>query len=157
MRKKLNLSLIFFFTLTMITSCSKKFYTGRYSTNFPSYGMFSQSIELKEDSTFIKNFRGDMMNDNSVGTWSIKQDTLILVFDTIKNPKSRYKGTEIFKIKNKKLIHPDNDWIITNLKSKNIWDTLSNKQKRELKKTINLTPKDFNGTMRKQYYILRDK
>ncbi|MFL9836489.1 hypothetical protein ABS768_03210 [Flavobacterium sp. ST-75] len=141
----------------MITSCSKKFHTGIYSTNFPAYGMFSQSIELKEDSTFVKNFRGDMMNDNSVGTWSVKQDTLVLVFDTIKNPKSRYKGTEIFIIKNKKLIYPDNDWIITKLKSGNIWDTLSNKQKRELKKNISLTPKDFYGTMRKQYYILRDK
>jgi len=41
-----------------------------------------------------------MMNDNSVGTWSVKQDTLVLVFDTIKNPKSRYKGTEMFITKN---------------------------------------------------------
>ena len=65
----------------LVFGCSsgvKNLYLGKYKTGYASYGMFVTTIELKADSTFIKNFRGDMMNDNCYGKWSVKYDTLLL-------------------------------------------------------------------------------
>lgn len=156
MIKKLNLFITMFLTATTITSCSKKLHLGKYQTNFATYGMFTNWIELKADSSFIKNFSGDMMNDYSYGTWRRDNDTLILVFDTIKHPKSRYKDIEKYVIKNKKLTFENRKTSIKKIKSHSFWDTLPKHQKKQILRAINKTPKNFRGTMRKQYYILRN-
>ena len=125
---------------------------GKYTLNFTTYGMFGSSIELKPDSTFIKKFRGDLMNDSSFGKWSANKDTLILNFDTVNYPEARYKLSENYLIKKKKLIPNQN--LITYLKHKGIWDTLPEKLKRNAQHIATKVPKNFKGTMRNQYYRL---
>jgi len=112
--------------------------------------MFSSSIELKPDSTFVKNFKGDMMNDSSFGKWSVNKDTLILNFDTINFPRGRYTKPENYLIKNKKLLPNEN--LIAFLKSKGFWDTLPKKYKKMATHINQKSPKDFKGKMRNQYY-----
>ncbi|RZJ59079.1 MAG: hypothetical protein EOO45_26025 [Flavobacterium sp.] len=144
-----------FFALILIYGCSSTFkgpYPGIYGTRYSSYGMFSSSIELKIDSTFIKHFRGDMMNDYSYGKWSVKYDTLLLSFDTIAHPNSRYKYPEYFIIKSKRLTQIN--LLTAELKKRKMWDTLSPKYKSKAKRLESETPIDFKGTMRKNYYKL---
>ena len=141
--------------LTLIivcTSCKSNLHSGKYSLNFPTYGMFSSSIELKSDSTFVKNFSGDMMNDSSIGKWSVNKDTLTLNFDTINFPKGRYTKSENYLIKNKRLVPNQN--LINLLKSMGVWDTLPKKYKKNAVRISQKSPKDFRGTMRNQYYQL---
>jgi hypothetical protein len=97
-----RLTLIFCVTNLFTTVFGQKNYCGEYVTNFPSYGMFGQTLKLNCDSTAVFNFRGDLMNDNSYGRWTIMQNTLTVFFDTTK-PNARYKDTISFKIKGQKL------------------------------------------------------
>ena len=94
-----------FFILIIIPciSCSKTIIPGRYCTNFATYGMFGKTLKLNRDSSAIMNFAGDLMNDNSYGNWKIKDDTVLITFDTIKYPNSRYKKDLAFKIKGNRL------------------------------------------------------
>jgi len=130
----------------------KEPHTGLYRIKYASYGMFGTSIELKADSTFTKNFRGDMMNDYSYGRWQVSRDTLMLTFDTITYPASRYRKQEKYMIKGKKLVQADE--LVKILKQNGFWDTLSPRDKRRLRKIQNQTMIDFKGTMRTNYYRL---
>ena len=141
----------------LVFGCSsgvKNLYLGKYKTGYASYGKFVTTIELKADSTFIKNFRGDMMNDNCYGKWSVKYDTLLLSFDTITYPNCRYKKQERYLINGKKLIFPNT--LIADFKKRGIWDTLSPKYKRLVRNYENKTPINFKGRMRENYYKLID-
>jgi hypothetical protein len=127
-------------------------YIGKYTTKYGMYGMFGTTIELKTDSTFRKNFRGDMMNDNSYGKWTVIYDTLVLSFDTVAYPNNRYKKQEQYLIKGKKLIWPNT--LKAEFKKRSMWDTLSPEYKRLVEKYQDKTMVDFKGTMRENYYKL---
>lgn len=134
------------------SSAGKKLRLGTYRMKYHAYGMFGTTIELKADSTFVKNFRGDMMNDNSYGKWLIVKDTLVLSFDTINYPISRYREQEKYYIKGKRLVWPN--MLVAEFKRRGIWDTLSPKYKSMVEKYKDKTMIDFKGTMRKNYYKL---
>lgn len=143
--------------LVLVFGCSsggKGLTVGKYRMKYASYGMFGTTIELKADNTFMKNFRGDMMNDNSYGKWSVLKDTLVLSFDTLIYPNSRYRKQEKYLVRARKLIQADN-FLIAQLKRQGVWDTLPRKFKRNIRDaSMGKTMIDFKGTMRKNYYIL---
>lgn len=143
--------------LVLVFGCStggRKPVLGTYRIKFASYGMFGTTIELKADSTFVKNFSGDMMNDNSYEKWSVLKDTLMLSFDTLNYHFSRYRKREKYLIRKRKLIQTDN-YLIAELKKRGVWDTLPRKFKRNIRDgSSHTTMIDFKGTMRKNYYIL---
>lgn len=144
--------------LVLVFGCNtggRKLALGTYRIKYASYGMFGTTIELKADSTFVKNFSGDMMNDNSYGKWSVLKDTLVLSFDTINHPKSKYKEQEKYGVKRNKLIW--SNMLVELFKKRGVWDTLSPKYKRMVKKYKDKTMVDYKGTMRKNYYILVEK
>jgi hypothetical protein len=95
-----------------------------------------------------------MMNDNSYGKWSVKKDTLLLSFDTITYPNSRYKKQEQYLIKGKKLVVPN--ILIAEFKKRGIWDTLSPKYRKLVRNYHDKTMINFKGTMRKNYYKLME-
>jgi hypothetical protein len=85
--------------LLAIALSGQKKIVGEYQSNFPTYGMFGETLKLNCDSTAILNFRGDMMNDNSYGRWKVENKTLVVIFDTTRSIKSRDKDTLILRIK----------------------------------------------------------
>lgn len=141
---------IYILIMFTVLGCSthKGPYMGKYGQRYASYGMFTSTIELKPDSTLVKHFWGDLMNDYSYGQWTVKGDTLHLSFDTITYPKSRYRHPERYLIKRKRLTAVNDVKRI--LKQKGIWDTLPGDLKRTIRK--NKAPVDFKGTMRRNYY-----
>jgi len=88
-------------TLSLLVTyvSGQKNLSGTYQTNFPTYGMFGQTLKLNCDSTAILNFRGDLLNDTSFGKWSSNAKNLILTFDSTLYPHQRYKGQLKYKIK----------------------------------------------------------
>jgi hypothetical protein len=98
-----RLTLIFILSLFTIKVCGQTKLAGAYQTNFPAYGMFGETLTLNCDSTVILNFRGDLMNDNSFGTWTTNKTELILTFDSTLHPDQRYKGQMNYRIKGNRL------------------------------------------------------
>lgn len=144
------------FVVLMITifitsiSCSTKVITGKYRTNFNTYGMFSKTLTLDCEGNAIMNFSGDLQNNNSYGVWKMNKDTLILYFDTIVNEKNKFKGEIKFLVKRNKLSRiVKNDTLIRNIikicKENNI-------NYKKVLKSMNKTPKDWKGKMRNQYF-----
>jgi len=91
--------------ICLLLACSNKLIPGEYHTNFPTYGMFGKTLTLDCDSSAIMNFQGDLMNDNSYGQWKTIEDTLVITFDTLNYPTSRYKNNLSLLIKGKKLLN----------------------------------------------------
>lgn len=97
-------TLTFFLCFSTSLCRAQKNMAGEYETNFPSYGMFSKTLRLNCDGTAVLNFRGDLMNDNSNGSWIVKNDTLILNFDAAaSSTKQRFTGIMRFQIVRKRL------------------------------------------------------
>jgi hypothetical protein len=140
------------------SSCSTKKVAGKYQTNFAAYGMFQKILTINCDSTFVLNFNGDLMNDNSYGKWNIKNDSLILNFDSINYPKSRYSGISYYSIKRNKLTSyfPFTKEKYNELKmlieKAGITDSLNLGSYRKFKKNHEKTSKNFYGKMGKQYF-----
>ena len=86
-----------------LTSFSEKIIYGKYQTNFNSYGMYGKTLTLDCGGNAVMNFSGDLQNNNSFGTWKTEKDTLIIFFDSIKNPANKYKSEIKFLIKRNKL------------------------------------------------------
>ena len=152
-----RLTLIFCVTNLFTTVFGQKNYCGEYVTNFPSYGMFGQTLKLNCDSTAVFNFRGDLMNDNSYGRWTIMQNTLTIFFDTSK-PNARYKDTIRFKIKGQRLYRIgitkkmyDKYKTIIEQHNKETGDSLKMPSFKKFHNSTNKTPKNHYGKTGKQY------
>ena len=94
-----GLKLILILSLFTIKAWGQTKLAGVYQTNFPAYGMFGETLTLNCDSTTTLNFRGDLMNDTSFGTWTANKKVLILTFDSTLHPYQRYKGQMNYRIK----------------------------------------------------------
>ena len=142
--------------MTLI-SCSNKVVTGKYRTNFNSYGMFSKTLTLDCNGNAILNFQGDMQNNNSFGIWKIEKDTLIIFFDSIKNQNNKFRGELKFVVKRNKLENmpfPKSKYkeIVEYTKSTEN-DTLNNiPSYRKLNKLTSQGLKNFQGKTGKQYF-----
>jgi hypothetical protein len=143
--------------LTIIVSGQKPL-NGIYRTNFPTYGMFGQTLTLKCDSSLVLNFIGDLMNDNSFGKWTRNKKILTLTFDSISYPNQRYKGQLTYRIKRNRF------YLITFTKeqyqelkekvekySKDNNTDLKLPGYKEFKKKYGRTMKNHSGKMRVQY------
>ncbi|MBU2062341.1 MAG: hypothetical protein KKH44_10895, partial [Bacteroidetes bacterium] len=65
--------------------------------------MFSKTLTLSCNGNAILNFQGDMQNNNSLGIWKTEIDTLIIIFDSLKNKNNKFKGEMKFVVKRNKL------------------------------------------------------
>src|SRR4030095_3162725 len=95
----LRLLLTLSVSLLITVVLGQKSLSGTYRTNFPTYGMFGQTLTLSCDSTAILNFKGDLLNDTSFGKWASNAKILTLTFDSTLHPHQRYKGQLKYKIK----------------------------------------------------------
>jgi hypothetical protein len=100
MRKFCTVTIVLLFSLFV---SAQRSLSGVFQTNFPVYGMFGQTLSLNCDSSVVMNFRGDLMNDNSFGRWSVRDETLTLSFDSTKYPQQRYKGQMNYRIRGDRL------------------------------------------------------
>lgn len=147
----------------LFVSCKTKNVIGKYRTNFGTYGMFGKTLTLNCDSTFVLNFSGDLMNDNSFGNWKIVSDTLILTFDSVNYPKSRYKGVSHCLIKRNKLtdyfpISKDKYKELKALIEKEgMTDSVKIGSYSKVKRNAGKTFVNFNGKMKRQYFIKVEK
>ena len=143
--------------ILIMVSCSPKLQQGLYVNNFNTYGMFSNSLELNCDSSFVKRFQGDMMDDKSYGSWCVSGDTLILQYDTINHPGSRYFVRETYTIKKGKLVESVSQHSLEKLLA--ILDTMPENFRKQMKRQLQRgsTPKDFRGNMGRQYLKLEKK
>jgi hypothetical protein len=153
-----RLALTIFATTLLTTVFGQKNYCGEYVTNFPTYGMFGKTLKLNCDSTAILNFRGDLMNDNSYGYWTIQNKILIIIFDTTK-PNARYKDTLNFKAKGKRLYLVgltketyDKYKAIIDQHNKDTGENVQIPSFKEFDRNLNQTPKNFYGKTGKQYF-----
>ena len=153
-----RLTLTFLTTILLTNIFGQKNYCGEYVTNFPTYGMFGQTLKLNCDSTAIFNFRGDLLNDNSFGRWTIQNKTLTIIFDTSK-PNARYKDTLSFKIKRQRLYRIgitkkmyDKYKAIVEQHNKETGDSLQMPSFKKFDNQLNQTPKNFYGKTGKQYF-----
>lgn len=150
--------LVFTFGILFI-SCKPIKITGKYQTNFGTYGMFGKTLTISCDSTFVLNFRGDLMNDNSLGKWKINGDTLILTYDTINYPKSRYKGVDKYLVKPNKLtnyfpISKDKyKELVALIEKEGMTDSLKIGSYSKFKRTAGKTFANFQGKMKRQYFM----
>ena len=148
------------FTLIVLTTIylqplyGQKNYSGEYRTNFPTYGMFGQTLKLNCDSTVILNFQGDLMNDNSYGHWTVQNKILTIFFDTTKQ-NARYKDTLNFQIIGKRLYKIG----LTKemyLEFKSLLDKHNKETDKNLQipnyNALNQTPKNFYGKTAVQYF-----
>ena len=125
--------------------------------------MFSKVLTINCDSTFVFNFRGDLMNDNSYGKWLVNGDTLILKFDTINYPKSRYSGIAKYLIKNNKLTlnfpitKEKYNEIKAIIEKEGLNDSLKIESYSRFKRSAGKTPVNFQGKMKRQYFIKVDE
>ncbi len=157
MMLKIKKGIMFIFLLVTVfvssVSCSTKVITGKYRTNFNTYGMFSKSLILDCDRNAIINFSGDIMqNNNSYGVWKKDKDTLVIFFDSLLNKNNRYKGEIKFLIKRSKLEYmpfPKSkyDEIIKYYKSNKM-----NLKEFPSYKKLNQTPMNHYGKTGFQYY-----
>lgn len=121
--------------------------------------MFTNTIELNKDSSVVKTFRGDLMNNNSFGTWKMRHDTLILKFDSVKHPTNRYLGDEYYIVKRKKLFQTITETQLKMLRKQfSFSDSLSPPTQEKFQEMIRQqqTMIDFKGTMRENYYVKID-
>jgi hypothetical protein len=143
--------------LLAISSCSSNKIVGTYKSNFASYGRFLKTLNLNCDSTFVMNFYGDFMNDNSYGKWTISGDTLIMTYDTINYTKSRYFGVDKYLIKNNKLTSNFSitkekyDELVALIEKERMTDSLKIGSYSKFKRITDKTPANFQGKMKKQY------
>jgi hypothetical protein len=85
-------------------SCSTKEITGKYRTNFNSYGKFSETLTLDCKGNAILNYSGNVIyNNNSHGVWKKNKDTLIVIFDSVTNKNNKFKGEYKFIITKNKI------------------------------------------------------
>lgn len=152
---KIN-SILFIFIFALSISCSKTIIPGRYCTNFATYGMFGKTLKLNRDSTVIINFAGDLMNDNSYGNWKINNDTLLITFDTIKYPNSRYKKDLAYKIKGNRLYNiafTNEQYQDFLLKAKNEgYDIKGMPNASRFNRIADKNMTNHKGTMRRQFF-----
>ncbi|MCW1148176.1 hypothetical protein [Flavobacterium lacisediminis] len=155
MKSNQILIITFFLFLTLI-SCSKKVVTGKYRTNFNSYGMFSKTLTLECNGNAILNFQGDMQNNNSFGTWKTEKDTLIIFFDSIKNQNNKFRGELKFVVKRNKLENmpfPKSKYKeMVKYVKRTENDTLKIPSYRKLNKMTTQGLKNFQGETGKQYF-----
>ena len=77
---------------------------GHYQTNFPALGMFTESIDLKPDSSFEWHFWGDLLyHEVYYGTWTLYEKQLSLTIDSTRSPSRRYKSVQILNVKGRRL------------------------------------------------------
>lgn len=101
MRPLILLLLIFFFSKTNAQSIP-----GKYTTNFPTLGMYAETIELNCDSTFLLSFDRHVLTETYTGKWLVKADKLYLQIDTSHTVYKRYQGgVLVLIIKNEKIYH----------------------------------------------------
>jgi hypothetical protein len=153
--KKLNLIFVLAVFLTPI-SCSKHIITGEYRTNFATYGMFGKTLTLNCDSSVIMNYAGDLINDNSYGNWEINEDTLILRFDTINYPNSRFRNDLFFVIKGNKLNNipitkSRYSKLVRNIRESGSVNKVLSYERFVRNADINMV--DNKGTMKRQYFV----
>ena len=118
--------------------------------------MFSKTLTLDCNGNAILNFRGDLQNNNSFGNWKTDKDTLIILFDSIKNRNNKYQGELKFLIKRNKLENPPLSKkkyyeLVESLK-KTGNDTLKILSYRKLNKMMNQNMKNHYGKIGKQYF-----
>lgn len=114
--------------------------------------MFAKSLTLDCEGKAVMNFRGDLMNDNSLGRYEVKEDTLIIHFDSLKG--QRYEGDLSFIIQGNKLLNvpfpkAEYDRLVQQLKGN---DTIKILSYKKLNKMMSLSPANFKGKMKKQYF-----
>lgn len=160
MKKYLRLTLI----LGILTnSCSANEIVGVYQTNFATYGMFGQSLTINCDGSFARNFQGDLMNDNSYGNWKIKEDTLVLVYDSVHYPKGRYNGESRLLIKHNKLTEyfpiykKKYEELIKLIEKEGLADSIKIGSYSKFKRTVGKMPANFRGKMKRQYFEKKEK
>jgi hypothetical protein len=95
--RKILITLLFL--ICIHTLFGQKNLCGKYHTNFPAEGMFGQIMNLKTDSSFILNYRGDLLNEYYYGKWTTCKRQLLLNIDSTKSLDRRYNGIIIFDIK----------------------------------------------------------
>jgi hypothetical protein len=152
--------LIFCLSLFLLSCMTRKNIVGEYATNFPTYGMFGKTLKLKCDSTAVLNFAGDLMNDNSLGKWSVKDDTLEVWLDTLSAAKQRYTGLMKFRIQHKRLYNisylTKKQYDSLKFKIDSLSKTTNQGVKipsySKIKRGYNITMKNFSGKMGKQFY-----
>ena len=132
-------------------SFAQKRPAGKYQTNFPSYGMFSETLTLNCDSTAVIHFVGDLMNDYSYGKWKVIKDTVILTFDS---SNKRYKGTLHLGVRNNKLYKGINKVQYAEFQSKVNEHNAVTGDSLQLPaiKDLNLTIKNSSGDRGVQFY-----
>jgi hypothetical protein len=146
------------FSLFTIMGLGQKKLYGTYQTNFSSYGMFGQTLTINCDNSVILNFRGDLMNDNSIGNWMAKRKLLTLTFDSTLYPYQRYKTKIMYRIKRNRLyLIQITRRQFQGLKeqiekySEDNANTLKLSSYRKFKKKYFRTSKDFSGNTGVQY------
>lgn len=143
---------------TLCNSCSVNNIAGKYRTNFAAYGRFGKTLTLYCDSTFVMNFNGDFINDNSYGVWKISADTLIMNYDTINYPKNRYSGQSNYLIKHNKLsshfpiTKEKYEELVALIKKEGMTDSLKIGSYSKFKRTAGKTLANFQGKMKRQYF-----
>lgn len=120
--------------------------------------MFNKTLTLNCDSTVILNFAGDLINDNSYGKWITNGETLIIAFDTINHPNSRYRNNLEFNIKGRKLYNislkkEEYDELIKEIKESGN-DTIKIPTYRKFIRQAGRSMTNFNGDMKGQYFKL---
>jgi hypothetical protein len=146
---------ILFLTLVLNSVDGQTVLSGQYQTNFPAYGMFAETLDLNCDSTFALNFRGDLQNDNTFGSWTVNKRSVILTIDTIRTKTKRYSGPITFNIKGDRLYQKK----LTKKEYKILQQKIAEHNK-VTKDTLGLpkfaafqmTPKNHSGKEGRQFY-----
>ncbi len=98
------------------------------------------------------------MNDNSFGKWKVRNDSLILNFDSINYPKSRYNGTSYYSIKRNKLTSyfpitkEKYNELVELIEKEGMTDSLKIGNYRKFRRTSGKTLKNFQGKLGRQYF-----
>jgi hypothetical protein len=100
------ISLVFCFTTQIV---SQNIY-GYYSNPELDIGFFRTKIALYDDSTFYYQFSGDMINDQSIGTYSVKEKILYLNYDEISDSISSNRVYVLEHIGDSTIFHETNDF-----------------------------------------------
>ena len=98
----------------------------------------------------------DMFSYDSYGKWEIKNDTLLLIFDTIKYPKNIFKENLYFRIKGRRLFYIENSEnryndLVKNSKM-NGYDTIKVPSFHKFNRHLNKNTPNYKGKIRKQYF-----
>ena len=92
-----------------------------------------------------------------VDTWSINNKELILEFDSIQYPGSRYKGDFVLLLDGRKLLIPiisreQFERLVDTVKASNLDGKIKIKTYERFVRKFSKAPKNFRGKMRKQYF-----